>query len=473
MNLLSLPTLDASQYDRSKCTVGAVHLGFGAFHRAHQAVFIDGCMEKTGDLSWGIAAVNLRAADRQAFNEGARATEGYLLKTTSPEGDVRHQLIRPHVGFYDWSENAETAENLLNLETVHMVTITVTESGYSLNEDHSLNTSDPAITAELSGGNPTTVYGFLARALARRAAGCGLPLTVMCCDNIRANGKMLSRNFLKYLEVMGETSLLNWVQANVRFPCSMVDRITPRSTDALMEEAALNFPGQFLAPVHGESFIQWVLERDFAGPVPDLAKVGVQIVDDVDPYEEAKIRILNGGHTGLCYLGALAGHRTFDQAMRDPVLRAHFDGWEIENVLPGLTVELPFDKNGYLSEIADRFGNAAIADDLARICMDGWSKMPIFMRPTLEGCLRQGISPDYGYTCIASWYVYARRFEQGTMQVPYYDHYLDALRPLLDPGNEIAFAQNQQLWANLPSEYNEFVPGILSAIKRVDEEWPA
>ena len=472
MNLQSRPKLEATTYDRAACKIGIVHLGYGAFHRAHQAVYIDACMEKTGDLNWGIAAVNLRAEDSAAFAEAARAQDGYLLKTTSPDEDVRHQLIRAHVAFEDWATSPEQAEQLVDQPSVKAISMTVTESGYFLKADGSLNTEDPVLTRELAGDRATTIYGYLARALARRAAGINQPITVMCCDNIRSNGKLLERNFLSYLDLAGQGDLTAWVKSNVTFPCSMVDRITPRSSGALLDEVADAFPGRALAPIHGESFIQWVLENKFAAPMPDLAAVGVQIVEDVDPYEEAKIRILNGGHTGLCYLGALAGHQTFDQAMRDPVLRKHFDGFETENVLPGLDIDLPFDRKAYLAEIAARFGNRAIADDLARICMDGWAKMQIFIRPTIEGCLKQGISPTHGYRCIASWYVYARRVAAGVMPIAYQEPNWDSLEPLLAPGREADFAANSVLWEDLPQTHAEFTPGIVAAIKGMEDQWP-
>ena len=473
MNLQSPAVLETTSYDRSQCKIGIVHLGYGAFHRAHQAVYVDDCMEATNDLRWGIAAVNLRLSESEAFANAAAATDGYLLKTTSPEGAVRYQMVRSHVAFEDWAQESAEAEALLNLETVHAVSVTVTESGYYLDDDWTLNVSDPAIAAEIAGGPPTTVYGYLANALALRAEGIDQRITIMCCDNIRSNGKMLEQNFLKYLRVRKLFNLEKWVEKNATFPCSMVDRITPRSSEILFQEVDTAFPERQLSPIHGESFIQWVLEDKFAGPMPDLAAAGVEVVADVDPFEEAKIRILNGGHTGLCYLAALAGHQTFDQAMRDERIRQHFDGWESENVLPGLAINLPFDRSDYLEQIAARFSNVAIADDLSRICMDGWSKMPIFVRPTLEGCLRQGISPTYGYDCIASWYVYARRFDAGQMPIPYHDPYWDDFKPLLAKGCEADFAGNLQLWADLPRSYEEFVPGIISAIDNMEQAWPA
>lgn len=473
MNLQSQVKLEATSYDRAQVNVGIVHLGYGAFHRAHQAVYLDAYMEKTGDLNWGIAAVNLRGADSEAFAENRDASDGYLLKTTSPNDRVRYQQIRPHVEFSDWAKDPSSTEALVNREGVHVISMTVTESGYFLDKDGNLDVSHPVIASEIAGDVPTSVYGFLARALTQRAKGIGKPITIMCCDNIRANGKVLETNFKRYLEVMRLDDLAAWVNANATFPCSMVDRITPRASDALLAEAEEVFPGQVLAPIHGETFTQWVIEDKFAADMPDLKQVGVQIVEDVDPFEEAKIRILNGGHTGLCYLGALAGYETFDEPMRDAELRKHFDLYETENVLPGLDIELPFDRHDYLQEIADRFGNRAIADDLARICMDGWSKMQIFIRPTLEGCLKQGIDPIYGYDCVASWYVYARRVAAGTMPVAYVEPFWDSLVPFLEIGREEDFARCAALWADLPNAYEGFAPGIVKAIGKMEEKWQA
>ena len=157
--------------------------------------------------------------------------------------------------------------------------------------------------------------------------------------------------------------------------------------------------------------------------MPDLVRAGVEGVADVDPYEEAKIRILNGGHLALCYLGALAGHTTFDQTFNDPRLRQIFDAFETGEVLRGLEMELPFDKHAYLAEIAARFSNETIADQLERLCMNGYSKMPIYLRPTLAACLRQNILPTSTITCIASWYVYARHIAAGRMPVHYHEPY--------------------------------------------------
>ncbi len=467
------PVIYKTVYDRAAVTVGIVHVGYGAFHRAHQAVYLDDYMQISGDLRWGIAAINLRPSESDAFAAAQRSGDGYLVKTTAPDGNRSFRTVRAHQEFADWAEDAAAAEELVARASVHVLSITVTESGYYLNDTGALNVDDPVIAQEISGGAARSVYAFLSRALARRRAAGGPGLTILCCDNIRSNGRMLETNFKTYLAETGLDELLDWVAVHVTFPCSMVDRITPRANEMLTDEVQGLLPGSDLAPIHAEDFSQWVLENRMAGPFPDLAQSGVQIVDNVDPYEEAKIRILNGGHTGLAYLGALAGYETFDQAMRDPALREHFDGWEYQEVLPGLTLDLPFDKQAYTQSVAERFGNAAIADQLGRICMDGWSKMPIYVRPTLAACLALGITPKFGFDCIASWYVYARRFAAGTMPITYHEPYWDLLLPLLARGQEDAFARVPVLWGDLPQTYSEFVPGLISAIERMEEKWPA
>ena len=457
-----------TEYLRSDARIGVVHLGYGAFHRAHQAVYIDDCMEITGDLSWGIAAVNLHSADSVNFTGARRDSEGYLLKTVSPDGRHRRRLVRPHLEFADWPSEPDRAEALLSHSGVHAVTVTVTESGYCMNSDHSLSPEHLAISTEIAGGTPCTVYAYLARSLERRVSAGGAPITILCCDNIRASGRMLERNFLDYLGHTGRDGLASWVRQNATFPSSMVDRITPRVPADLESETDAG-SGQVVS----EEFIQWVVEDRFAGPMPELARAGVQIVGDVTPYEEAKIRILNGGHTGLAYLGALAGCRTFDEAMRDARLRTHFDGWERGEVLPGLTINLPFDKSAYLETVTDRLNSSAIADPLERICMDGWSKMPIYIRPTLASCLAQDLWPLFGFDCVASWYVFARLFAAGKTRIHYHEPCWGSLKDFLMPGQEEAFARTERLWADLPERHPEFVQGVVSAIKRMEQTWLA
>ena len=466
-------SLDKTTYDRSACEVGIVHVGYGAFHRAHQSVYIDDYMQATGDLSWGIAAVNLRPQESATFAEAAKDQDGYVLKAISPDGDISYRLVRSHVAFQDAAVDLSAALDLFARPSVRAASMTVTESGYSFKDDWSLDLTAPAVAEDLKGGQPDTIYGFLAQALAHRKATLNAPITLLCCDNIRNNGKVLKNALLSFLDASGQGDIAEWARENVTFPCSMVDRITPRSSDELNAEIAAKFPSQAAFPIHAESFTQWVLEDNFAAEMPDLTKVGVEVVDNVEPYEEAKIRILNGGHSGLTFLGALKGYTTFDEAMRDAELREHFDQFEKNEVLPGLAGKVPFDMTKYLAEIAARFENPGIADQLERICMDGYSKMSIYIRPTLEACLAQGIDPQASYDCAASWVVFARRHKTGKNHFPYHEPFWDRLSPLLEIGREHDIATDPQLWADLPTTYDEFVPNLVSAIQRMDTKWQA
>ena len=469
---LKASDIAATSYDRSACQIGVVHLGFGAFHRAHQSVYIDDYMDTSGDLRWGIAAVNLRASEAQYFDAAKQDNnrhDGYFLKTYTPGGEVSLRRVRSHVRFSDWSIERDQCESLLSLASVHLVTITVTESGYYTDADGQLNLQDPTIKAEVSGESSVSVYAYLREALSKRVAATGAPLTIACCDNIRQNGKMLQSTLLAYLKACGESELASWVDKNVAFPCSMVDRITPRSPAALSAELSDLIGQTVTSPIMAEDFTQWVLQSVAAAEMPALEKVGVTVTADVDPYEETKIRVLNGGHTALAYLAALEGVDTFDAAMRVPHLREHFDRFETDEVLPALTLDLPFSKADYLNQIAQRFGNEAIGDTVARICADGMAKFAIFIRPTLEGCLKQNIMPIHSIRSIASWYVFALHVENGNIGFDYVEPSWNELKALL--GTD-AFLTNRQLWGDLPELYPEFPKTLQREIVDMESKWP-
>jgi mannitol-1-phosphate/altronate dehydrogenase len=472
MNSAVLQKVAATSYDRAACAVGVVHLGFGAFHRAHQAVYLDDYMDKTGDLNWGIAAVNLRGAEAGSFAAAADDVarhDGYFLKSYASGGDVALRRVRSHVLFADWSVDRAGSEGLLAQSGVHLVTITVTESGYYTDPQGDLNLADPMIAGEMRGDVAQSVYGYLRAALRTRMDASGAAITIACCDNIRQNGKMLHRNLLAYLAACGDTDLQAWVADNVAFPCSMVDRITPRSTPELAAELTQMIGSEVASPIMAEDFIQWVLQDKAAGPMPDLAKAGVTVTADVDPYEETKIRVLNGGHTALCYLAALEGVETFDAAMRVPHLYAHFRAFETDEVLPAITIDLPFSKTDYRDKIDARFSNRAIGDTVARICADGMVKFPIFIRPTLAGCLAQGIMPVHAIRSIASWYVFSVHVAAGKIPFKYVEPSWDVLAALL--GTD-AFITSRQLWGDLPETYPEFAETLRHEISELEQKWP-
>jgi len=414
-------------YDKSECQTGIVHIGYGNFHRAHQAVYIDDYMEQTGDLRWGIVAVNLR-------NEGFREIDDYILKTPSS-----YRRVRSHLDYIDWTKNRTVAKAMLALNSVHLVTITVTESGYAP-------------------GSP--LFEYLACGLRNRKT----PITIMCCDNIRQNGLVLETQFMAYLYQTNQHELADWVRENVTFPSSMVDRITPRTTDVLRSEIETLFPGLGETAVQTEEFTQWVIEDKFASDFPDLTKVGVVITKDLEPYEETKIRILNGGHTSLAYLGALSGYTTFDQVMKNEAHRQHFRQLQIEEIVPSIDIELPFDIHEYVDSVEERFSSATNMDDLDRICMDGFTKFHTFVVPSMRKCIEQGKRPVQIYKSIAAWYIYSRKFARGCKRIKYNEPNWVLLEPLLKEGAIDQFVSNERLWGDLPKKYISFTRDLKSIL---------
>ena len=411
-------------YDKSECQTGIIHVGYGAFHRAHQAMYIDDYMEKTGDLRWGIVAVNLR-------NEGFREIDDYVVKTPTS-----HRFVRSHLDYIDWTKNRTVAKHLLTLPSVHLITVTVTESGYTP-------------------GSP--LFEYLACGLRNRKT----PITILCCDNIRQNGIVLETQFLAYLYQTNQYELAEWIRENVSFPSCMVDRITPRSTPLLRSCVESLFPGYGDTAVHCEDYTQWVIESKFASDFPDLTKVGAIITDDIEPYEETKIRILNGGHTSLAYLGVLSGYQTFDQVMNDPTLREHFRRLQLDEIVPSIDTELPFDVHAYVKTVEKRLSSPANRDELERICMDGFTKFHTFIVPSLKKCLEQGKHPVHMYLSIAGWYRYARLFAEGSSKIRYDEPNWQLLEPLIREGEVDAFLSSERLWGDLPPSFKKDMRHIL------------
>jgi D-arabinitol 4-dehydrogenase len=414
-------------YNKSDCQTGIVHIGYGAFHRAHQAMYIDEYMNKTRDLRWGIVAVNLR-------NEGFREIDDYIVKTPST-----YTFVRSHLDYIDWTKNRTIAKNLLALPSVHVITITVTESGYAP-------------------GSP--LFEYLACGLRNRKT----PITIISCDNIRQNGVVLESQFLAYLYQTNQHELADWVRENVTFPSTMVDRITPRTTDTLREDVEYLYPGYGYTAVQTEEYRQWVIEDKFAADFPDLTEVGVIITKDLEPYDETKIRVLNGGHTSLAYIGALSGYTTFDQVMNDEGHKNHFRKLQKEEIIPSLDIDLPFDINEYVDTVEKRFSSATNVDELDRICMDGFTKFHTFVVPSLRKCLEQGKRPIQIYKSIAAWYIYSKKFARGCKRIRYNEPNWVLLEPLLKDGAIDQFVSNERLWGDVPKKYITFTRDLKSIL---------
>ena len=371
--LAGLPvTIERPAYDRSAIRTGVVHLGIGAFHRAHQAAIFEAALA-SGDLRWGIVGVSLRSAgvrDQLVPQDGLYS----LVVRQGAEQQVR--IIGAVTDVLVAPEDPARVVAALASAHVHIVTLTVTEKGYRLDPATGrLIENDPDVAADLTDlSAPRTAPGFLVAGLkARRAAGLP-PFTAISCDNLPHNGQRL-RDAVLAMARAHDGALADWIAAEGAFPQTMVDRIVPATTEADIAALAKRIGVDDRAMVKTEPFLQWVIEDRFCGPRPDFAALGVQLTADVAPWEEAKLRLLNGAHSGIAYLGGLAEFDFVDQFVADPRGRAFVDALWDESA-PTLSPPPGLDFAVYRNALMARFANSALEHRTRQIAMDGSQKLP-------------------------------------------------------------------------------------------------
>ncbi|SHN48097.1 mannitol dehydrogenase family protein [Cryptosporangium aurantiacum] len=377
--------------------VGVVHLGLGAFARAHLAVYTDE-VDATG---WGICGVTQRSAT--------------VRDQLAPQGGVYGVLTGGHVRIVgavarvlDGSTQVAAVLDLLADPRVTVATLTVTEKGYRRTASGGLDTADPDVRADLAGRPPVTVVGRLVRGLQRRAAADAGPLTVVCCDNLPANGAAVERlvgDFCAALPSAEGDAVGSWIATHVTFPSSMVDRIVPATTDADRAEAAALTGVRDEGLVVAEPFSQWVLEDRFAAPRPPWERTGVQLTDDVTPYEVMKLRLLNGVHSTLAYLGALRGHRTIADAVADPALRTVAEG-VLADLAPTVPPPSGVDLSVYGETVLARFADPGLRHTCVQVAMDGTQKLPQRLVSGVADALAAGRVPRYATLGVAAWMAY-------------------------------------------------------------------
>lgn len=359
-------------YDRGAVTTGVIHLGIGAFHRAHQARLFDDLLAG-GDLRWGVLGVSLRSpAVRDAL-----APQDHLYTLVERDGSgERTRVIGALTGILVAPEDPGAVIAALASPDVHLVTLTVTEKGYKLDPlTGALLADDADVAADLASlTRPRTTPGFLVAGLAaRRAAGIP-PFTPMSCDNIPHNGTRL-RDAVLAMADAHDPALAAWIAEEGAFPETMIDRIVPATTEAEIAAFAARTGIEDRALVIGEPFLQWVIEDRFAGPRPDLAAVGAQLTDQVAPWEEAKLRLLNGAHSGIAYLGGLAGIDFVHEVIALPAGRRFVETLWDESAAT-LTPPPGLDVTAYRAALMTRFANPALQHRTRQIAMDGSQKLP-------------------------------------------------------------------------------------------------
>lgn len=371
--LASLPGAAARPaYDRRAHGVGIVHIGLGAFHRAHQAVYVDDLLATRGG-DWRILGVSLRSS---ALSTTLNRQDALFSVATVDGGGADDRVIGALGGALSAPANPTAVIGAIADPATKLVTLTISEKGYGHAASGGLDQTHPDIVHDLARpAVPRSAIGWLAAGLRARAAHASAPLTILSCDNLPENGRLLGRVIRDFAERV-DPPLIAWIDANVRFPSSMVDRIVPATTPADIDAAARRLGVTDAATVRTEPFRQWVIEDDFAGDRPALDRVGVQFVADIRPYEFAKLRLLNGSHSMLAYLGLAAGHQFVHEAVADPALRTLIEAAMIEESGPTLPPMPGFDISGYRRALLARFANSALAHRLAQIAEDGSRKLP-------------------------------------------------------------------------------------------------
>ncbi len=439
-NLVSLPErVLRPTYDRSQVRQGIAHIGVGGFHRAHEAVYTEMLLNQGLAADWGICGVGLRAEDRAMQSALAAQDYLYTLIELGDGADTGVQVIGAIGDFVLADDGAQKLIAKLASAETRIVSLTITEGGYCTDDSTGeFNADLPQIRHDLAEPQaPQTVFGFLAEALQRRRDAGIAPFTLMSCDNLPHNGDV-ARNAMLSFCALRDAQLHDWVAANVSFPNSMVDRITPMTSDAHRAQLQADTGVEDRWPVVAEPFVQWVLEDKFCNGRPEWEKVGVQFTTDVTPYEEMKIGLLNGGHMAIAYLGALLGHPYVHEATQDTQLRNYVRCYMDQDVTP-LLAEVPgIDLTRYKDTLIERFSNTAICDQVSRLCSDGSSKLPKFVLPTLLGQIEQGRAMDRTALIIAAWCHYLHGVDEQGNRYPISDPRAELLQRAISDSENLA-----------------------------------
>ncbi|MGB3408507.1 MAG: mannitol dehydrogenase family protein [Jannaschia sp.] len=405
---------------------GIVHLGLGAFFRAFGCVYVADAMAASGG-DWGIVGVSLRSpATRDALRGQGWS---YTSLTLGPDGEVPRRIDVLN-GVLVAPEDPAAVLAAMADATVRIVTLTVTEKGYCHNPATGmLNPDHPDIVHDLAGVEPVSAIGFLVRALQmRRAAGLS-PFTVLTCDNLPENGRVLRRVVLDFAH-RTDPALADWIASEGRFPSTMVDRITPATTQADIVRVAALAGWPDAAPVLHEPFAQWAVEDDFVEDArPDLAAAGVEMVADVTAHEHMKLRMLNGTHSALAYTGYLAGHETVAATVADPVFARYVRGLWSE-IIPTVTAPDGVDLSDYADALFGRYANPAIRHRTWQIAMDGSQKLPQRILGTLAEALDAGRDAPGLCLAVAAWMRYVGGTDERGQAIDVRDPLAARLRDL-------------------------------------------
>jgi mannitol 2-dehydrogenase len=459
---LSAATLDligkvahVPTYDRSTLRTGIAHVGVGGFHRAHQAMYIDRLMNAWSAQDWAICGVGVQPTDRRMRDTLAAQDYLYTLIEKGGPRDDRPRVIGAIIDYTFVPDDPTRAVVRLTDPAIQIVSLTITEGGYNVADATRLfNCDTPEIAADLKRPDaPHTVFGLVTSALAHRRRQKTPPFTVVSCDNLAGNGDVARTAFTTFARE-ADPDLADWMQQTVCFPNSMVDRITPVTTEADRAVLRLRDGVDDRWPVVCEPFTEWVLEDMFSGGRPPLEEVGVRMVSDVEPYEQMKLRLLNAGHQALGYFGVLCGHEFVHEAATDPLIAAFVERYMDEEAAPTIRRVSAGDLGHFRRPLMSRFANHAIRDTLQRICTDGSDRIPKFVLPVV----REQLKARGHITCcaaiIASWARYAEGLTDQGVRFRVHDRQVDRVQALVrqQHSDPLAFIADRQIFGQLADD---------------------
>jgi mannitol 2-dehydrogenase len=439
-------------YDRSRLRTGIVHFGVGGFHRAHEAMYLDRLMNDGKALDWAICGVGVMPFDLR-MRDALQAQDClYTLVVKAADGTYEPRVIGSIREYLFAPDDPEAVIERMADPQIRIVSLTVTEGGYNFHAvTGEFDATNPDVQHDLQAdAAPTTTFGLITEALARRRERGVPPFTIMSCDNIQGNGDVARRSFVAYA-TLRDADLGAWVQAEVRFPNSMVDRITPVTTDDDREEVRSRFGVDDRWPVVCEPFTQWALEDDFSAGRPPWQDAGVQVVPDVEPYELMKLRLLNASHQALCYFGYLSGYRLVHDVAQDPLFADFLLAYMRREATPTLLPVPGIDLDDYQRTLIERFSNAQVRDTVARLCAESSDRIPKWLLPVIRHNLDSGGEINRSTAVVASWARYAEAVDEQGRPIEVVDRLADRLTAAAQRQHDepLAFIADREVFGDL------------------------
>ena len=462
----SVPT-----YDRSQITQGIVHIGVGNFHRAHMALAIDDLLTAGNAQDWAICGVALLPTDEPRARAMQEQDGLYTLVEKHADGHWETRIIGSITEVLFAPDDVEAVIAKMSDPAIRIVSMTITEGGYNFDRVTGEFMPDtPAIANDAQpGAIPSTVFGVVTEALRRRRAAGIAPFTIMSCDNIQGNGHVAKEMFTAFAQLK-DPDLAEWMRSHVAFPNSMVDRITPGTTDQDKDKVEEIIGVRDECPVVCEPFFQWVLEENFPTGRPPLEGARIQLVDDVDPYEKMKLRLLNASHQALAYFAHLIGYQYVHDATQDPAMATFLRRFMDEEATPTLDPLPGVDLDAYKTELIERFQNPEVKDTVPRLCAETSDRIPKWLLPVVVDRLSQGGSVDLSAAIVASWARYAEGTDEAGEAIDIVDPLKEELIPIAQSqaSNPSAFIDNKALFGDLAQD-PRFAEPYLAALRSLHE----